>query len=85
MHPLTLKPESADAFADSRFGVCGCIHQLLLKSWWVHPATLLLVSVIDLNNLRTERAVAGHTPFQKVKISTNSSFWTHSQLLCQIL
>ena len=31
-----------------------------------------------------ERGVAYHTPFQKVKISTNQSFCTHSQLLCQI-
>ena len=31
------------------------------------------------------RGVAGHTSFQKVKRSTNSSSWIHSQLLCQIL
>ena len=31
------------------------------------------------------RGVAGHTPFQKVKRSTDLSFWTNFQLPCQFL
>ena len=36
-------------------------------------------------SLKHGRGMAGHTPFQKVKRNTDSSSWTHFQLLCQIL